>query len=323
MTSQTSLYLAALLTITLLTTACVGGAEKTAPPTLADEADTLISKGVVQYNQADYDKAAFFFDGALNSYRGIDNPEGIASSCINLAKTSLSQGDTRQAQDWLNITSTVVRNNNLVHLEARINIIQSSIEIENQNLAAAKQSLAALLEADNKSMDKATRVAAVQNRTRVAFLEGSDQAYWVQQFEQLAGNGNTPQAARLERFKAELSDNHAVAAKHYQAALDIYRTLMYRPGIAATLAEWAQSDIDNNQANSANNKLERALFIRTEMKDRKHSKLILVQYRHLFKMTGMTDSLNTTNYWLSLLESDDFNQWQNLAQAYSLFPAPK
>ena len=71
------------------------------------------------------------------------------------------------------------------------------------------------------------KIAALQNRTRIAFTENSDQKNWAAQYKEAlnaSGQNTTLNRARLLRF---------------EAALDLYRNAVHSPGIVAILTEWA------------------------------------------------------------------------------------
>ncbi len=289
-------------------------------PALIKEADTLISKGVGYYNLEDYAKATSFFYRALHSYRAIDNPKGIASSCINMAKTRLAQGDINAATVWLDAAQNVIDNNELVPLEPRVTIIRSSIAIENNQLDDAKDLLKPFVEADPKSVDADTRRAATQNRTRIAFMENIDASVWTDRYAAVADVDNPLHQARLERFKAALAQDTIEADRHFAAALDLYREHAHRPGIAATLSEWAEVDIQREAFASAEGKFSRALFIWASMLDASETVHILEQLAELYTQTGNDKALETTQHWLLDLDSESFGQWQSLTESFSAFP---
>ena len=129
------------------------------------------------YNQSDYAKAEELFTRALYRYRGIDNPEGVASSCINLAKTRLSQGDVNAARQWIDSARHVIETGELNHLNNHVTIVSSSIAIESQDYAAAKQLLAPLLNDADKTIDHADPAgrAAEPHPHRLRRKQRSDQ----------------------------------------------------------------------------------------------------------------------------------------------------
>lgn len=300
--------------------ACASSEQKAPPPELIEQADKTISSGVFSYNQSDYPGAEELFTRALYRYRGIDHPEGIAASCINLAKTRLSQGDTAAAKQWIDSAHQVIETSGLNHLQNHVAMVRSSIAIETADFDAAKELLAPLLDETDKTIERMTRLAALQNRTRIAFAENGDAAAWTENYARHVTANEPMHQARLARFRASLADDVAISDSHYNQALGIYRKLAQRPVIAATLSEWAQRDIEHQLYVNADNKLERALFIRAELMDREKCREILALYENIYTDTNDENSLAATRNWIKLLNADDFSQWQELTEAYSGFP---
>ena len=303
-----------------LLVACASSEQKQPRPELIEQADTTISNGVASYNQADYTTAEKLFTRALYRYRGIDNPEGIAASCINLAKTRLSLGDTAAATQWIDSAQQAIETGAPGHLQSHVSIVRSSIAIETRDYETAKRLLAPLLDEADKSIDHPTRLAALQNRTRIAFAENSEAAAWTERYAKQVTANDPLQQARLARFRAVLSTDNETGDAQFNAALAIYRNQAHRPGIAATLTEWAQRDIEQQRYTSAENKLKRALFIRAELMDRKNCSEILDALQRIYTDTDNTDRLALTRNWIKQLDAEDFNQWQELMETYIAFP---
>jgi hypothetical protein len=318
MTSRLSHALLTFMLSTLLL-ACASSEQKPRPE-LIEQADKTISSGVFSYNQSDYADAEKLFTRALYRYRGIDNPEGIASSCINLAKTRLSQGDTVSAKQWINSAQQIIENNGLNHLKSHATIVSSSIDIETQDYAAAKQLLAPLLDDTDKSIDQPTRLAALQNRTRIAFAENSEAATWTERYASQITANDPLYKARLARFRAALAGDDTTSSAEFNTALTIYRNQAHRPGIAATLSEWARHEIEQQHYDSAKNKLARALFIRAELMDKNKCREILDLYARTYTDTNNEEALARTLTWIKQLGNDDFSRWQELADVYGGFP---
>ena len=308
------------LSMSILLLSCASSEQKQPPPVLIEQADKTISSGVFSYNQSDYAKAEELFTRALSRYRGIDNPEGVASSCINLAKTRLSQGDVNAARQWIDSARHVIETGELNHLNNHVTIVSSSIAIESQDYDAAKQLLAPLLNDADKTIDKPTRLAALQNRTRIAFAENSEAAVWAERYSKQVTPDYPLHQARLARFRAALATDDESGSAQFNIALDIYRKQASRPGIASTLSEWAQSEIEYHHYNSAINKLERALFIRAELMDRGNCREILAALKRAYTNTNDADRLTITGSWIEKLDSTGFHQWPELAEVYSPFP---
>jgi len=81
-----------ILSLSIIITACSGGPPEKPPLDSITSPAKLLDQGVSAYNNNNYAKAIHDFEKALLQYRSIDNQPGIASSCLNLAKTYMEQG---------------------------------------------------------------------------------------------------------------------------------------------------------------------------------------------------------------------------------------
>lgn len=296
--------------IAALTTACASTpAEK--QPELLSAADSAISHGVTEYNQANYARAILLFEQALYQYRRIDNPDGTAAAYINLANAELSQNQPARAEHWLQQAQQIVEREQLSALHDRIAITASSIAIERKDFAGAKALLTNLLTAS----DPETLLAAVQNRTRIAFAEDEQAHEWSERYAQLVSN-NPLARARLNRFRAALIADTTEQDKHYQLALSVYRELAWRPGLAATLSEWAEQNLKAQNYPGAQNKLERALLIRIDLRDHRATVALLQELEKIYAETGHAAKQQRTSYWQALVAQERFDSWDKIMQDF-------
>ena len=306
----------AVIAITLITTACVSGPDEKQPEAI-EAANNALSSGVGHYNNSKHELAISYFKNALRDFRSIDHQYGIASSCLNLSKSHLSIGNTDTAEAYLKQAQRIIKHENIKQLNNHLSIIKSSIAIENNQLAQAKEILQPLL---TNNSNNAFTLAAIQNRTRIAFAEATadnnDEAkQWTEKFEQQIKTGakNPSRKARLARFKAALSNDSDTQEKHLSAALDIYRQQTNRPGIAATLQEWGDTLIQQKQTEVARDKLQRALYIRQSLQDRKNSLKVLNSLARI-----SNDSKTQT--WITKLKNKQFKQWDEFIAVFNRFP---
>ena len=303
-----------ILTIALLSTACVSGPDEKQPEAI-EAANNALSNGVSNYSKNKYELANSYFQNALRDFRSIDHQYGIASSCLNLSKTHLSTGNIELAEAYLKQAKRIIKQENIKQLNNHARIIESSVAIENKQLIQAKETLAPLLQ---NNSDNAFTLAAIQNRTRIAHAETSnnkDEAEkWTNTFEKkIKSSSSQTHRARLARFKANLSDNPDIQKELFLEALSIYRKQTNRPGIAATLQEWGDALIQQKQNNAAKDKLQRALYIRQSLQDRKNS---LKTLNSLAKITN--DSKTKT--WIEKLQDKQFKQWDEFIISFNTFP---
>ena len=304
-----------ILAISLLCTACVSGPDEKQPEAI-EAANNALSSGVINYSKNKHELAITYFRNALRDFRSIDHQYGIASSCLNLSKTHLSIGNIEVADAYLKQAQHIIEQENIKQLSDHLRIIKSSIAIENNQLIQAKKILEPLLQKDNSN---AFTLAAIQNRTRIAHAESSDKksdaAQWTNTFEQKikSSSGSQIHQARLARFKANLSDDNETQNKYLSEALNIYRAQANRPGIAATLQEWSVALVKQNQTETAKDKLQRALYIRQSLQDRKNSLAILNSLAEI-SSDGMTRA------WTEKLQSKHFKEWDEFVAAFNQFP---
>ena len=301
--------------ILMLTSACTSQPVDK-PPELLGEANLLISNGVDQYNRANYGKAIVLFDQAMHLYRSIDNPTGIASAYINLAKTAIAQHDIERATYLLAQTHAIVDAEHLDSLNNHLTITDSSIAIEQHDFARAKSLLEHLLDEADKSIEPETRLAAMQNRTRIAFAEQVDAQAWTDRYATLVSDDRPHAQARLARFRAALSEHNQQQDAHFQHALDINRKLAWRPGIAATLSEWAERNISAQNYHGAQNKLERALLIRLDLEDNINTAEVLRKLEIVYRHLGEPGKQQRAAYWQSEVAHKGFYNWDDVMRDF-------
>ena len=293
-------------------------------PEKIQTAEAQLARGVNSYSQYDYRQARHFFHSALHTYRSIDNLQGIILSVTNLAKTALALGDIRRAEDYvakakilINTSSQSQSHNIIEHLA----IVESSIKIEQHEYIAAKIILQPLL--DKKTLvDSAITTAALQNRVRIAIAEQDQDAIeWLQHYAQMVSRSQqSSQQARLMRFNAALSKNSEAQNSFYNKAMQLYRSHANQVGIAATLEEWSQQQFHLKQYHVAVDQLERALFIRIDLKDRINSIAILIKLHKIYQVLNNKDKQRKTSIWLKELSSRAFSRWSDLAEDYNSYP---
>ena len=151
----------------LLVSACASGPEKQNPE-VTDNAYKNLTTGVSHYNKSKYSQAQKHFKAALNLFRSIDHREGIASSCLNIAKIHLENNEISLAKNYLILAEDLITDSNISSLKDHLAITQSSLAIANKEFDFAKNLLDPLIKTEQKNT---IRLAAIQNRIRIAFEE--------------------------------------------------------------------------------------------------------------------------------------------------------
>ena len=103
-------------------------------------------------------------------------------------------------------------------------------------------------------------------------------------------------------------------------ALSLYREAAHAPGIAATLSEWAAYDESDGATKNVLDKLHRALFIRTNLRDRKNSQEVLRQLATRYSHLGKTNKSERATYWQKKLDSETFEEWDAVKFEFENYP---
>lgn len=310
------LYLLLLLTLS----ACSGGpAEKPLPVSITAPA-RLLDNGVSHYNDNDYAKAIDQFEEALMQYRSIDDQTGIAKSCMNLAMTYMATNNNKTAAEYLGKANVMIKQVPIDELFGHLHLLNSSLAINMGLYEQALQELTPVL----LSEDTTTQLAALKNRTRIAFInDADDKPLWLQKYRTLqqANPENTAShLARILRFEAVLSNDENNKTELLTRSLAISRTLADRPAIAATLTQWAQFDFDSGMFDLAEDKYLRALFIRHQLGDVKNSLSILKQLQDTYSVTDKYKEKRAKK-WVTKLSSNDLDDWNRLFSDFETYPA--
>ena len=260
------------LLLALLLPGC--GSRPVHQPAVVVNSNADMALGMRAYQDDNYTEARNYFSRALAQYRSVDARSGELYALIDLADSALGQGDFAAARSYLAATDTITSKQQHADLKARIDLLQVYADLQaGENQQAAKQ-LDALLAETSPPTD--IRKAALFARAQVAFdLKSADASAWMDKLGAALGNSpdaiNKARYQRLEALQAQSGNDYQKAAELYASALDTYRGIYYRPGIAATLEEWAGMNMRQKDWTSARGHLERALNVRLSMYDRTHS----------------------------------------------------
>ncbi len=310
-----------LMPLALLLGACVSGPSEQTPQSLR-EAKSLLSKGVEHYQTYQYQPAAQLFSQALSQYRLIDNPEGIITSSINLARVLHATGKPERARQWLQQADKLNRRQkpaNYQKLSEHISLLRAAVDIDSGKLSDAATRLAPLLDATQQSNIK---LGALQLRARIAQAQQKDFAEWLQRYaDSVKAQGNhKAQLARLARFQAHAAINNDEQQRLFSRALSLYRELANPPGIASTLTEWAQTELSAQRYTQAEDELLRALRIRLTLRDALRARQALAGLQVVYRQLNRDDALQQVEYWTDKLSAADFSQWRAVMRAFDTYP---
>ena len=306
------------LLISAISACASGPAEKPLPDAITSPA-YLLDQGVQHYRDNDYAKAIDAFEKSLLQYRSIDDRIGIANSCLNLANTYMAINDNAIASAYLMIANTVIEQSSLTELDDYLRLLYSSLAINNDLYAEAQRELKLVLD----SQDPGIQLAALQNRTIIAFARNDDDKIeWLDQYrtlQQAHAEISACHQARILRFEAELADDESRKKDLLSESLAISRKLADRPAIAATLMQSAEMDVTDENLTDAENKYLRALFIRHQLGDVKNSLLILQQLQSIYTLTH-NEKQRQAAAWIAKLSANDLTGWQQLFADFDTYP---
>ena len=306
------------LTILALFACSAGPAEK--PQAVSFSSPTkLLNNGVHHYNNNNYPKAIDDFEKALLQYRSIDNQQGIANSCLNLAKTYMAINNNQTASEYLLIASRIIKQASLNELNDHLHLLNSSLAINKTLYDSALQELQPVLNSENST----AQLAALKNRNRIAFIRNDDdKQQWLEKYktqQQKHPENTSSHLARILRFEAELSENEKDKIELLTQSLAISRSLADRTAIAANLTQWASIDIDTKRYLEAEDKYSRALFIRHQLGDVKNSLMILQQLGVVYVATNNNKQILVES-WINKLSNHDLSNWQRLFSDFETYP---
>jgi hypothetical protein len=231
------------------------------------------------------------------------------------------------AEQYLLKAGSIIEQASLNELKEHLSLLKSSLAIKNTLYDQALQELSPVL----TSNDAAIKLAALNNRTRIAFLTAAtDRQSWLDLYRAEAGNNSDKKTediseqypshqAVILRFEAELAEDIKTKDDLLQQSLVISRKLADRPAIAATLMQAAKNNVDEKNYVDAEDKYLRALFIRHQLGDVKSSRLILQQLQTLY---DSTDNYRTkiTAYWLEKIAENNLSDWSQLYEDFENYP---
>ncbi len=308
-----------ILSLTIMLSACSGGPPEKPPLDSLTSPAKLLDQGISLYNNNNYPKAIHDFEKALLQYRSIDNQYGIASSCLNLAKTWMAINNNQTAVEYLSKANTIIKREKLNELNEHLHLLNSSLAIKNALYENALQELDSVLSSKNPQI----KLAALKNRTNIAFLKNdNDKIQWLEKYktQQNKNQKNTEShLARILRFEAELADDKNKKAALLTDSLSISQKLANRTAIAATLTQWANVDINNKNYKQAKDKILRALFIRHQLRDVKSSLYLLQRLQLIYAATNNKKE-TLTKSWIEKISNHDLENWQQLFTYFDTYP---
>lgn len=273
------------------------------PPVPATETNTrnFMAEAMAAYNDNRYVEARSFFGRAFMQYRSVDDIKGEADSLVDLADAALLQGDVASARGNLREAHALIDSHmSLAVLRPRLALMDAYADLQTANPASAMKVLDALLTAPG--LPPQLRRAALFARTQAAFdAKAADTGEWL---EKLGKPGTDPlDAARLERLEALAEPSASKAAALDADALARYRSVYYRPGIAAVHEEWGARLLAERDWSGSRDHLLRALHVRLWMYDANHSVRILDELATVDQALGDAAAAKQDAAWAEYLRN--------------------
>lgn len=292
-------------------------------PAAIRESEKYLARGVAAYRESDYVAATGFFNKALANYRSLDDSRGTLISHLNLAETALATGSYQALDTHADAARRISEREGYTEFSVRITLLRAAARLRQRDYEEALNMVAPLLprfsEKDVPAVSPTpVEIAAIVLRTKLAFAnDGANAGEWTDRLRNsLSGAGTSSQnEARLKRFEAALAvrqERFSDAARLYEQALAIYHETLHRPGIAATLGEWARSDMAQNKWHEARDKLTRALFIRIWMLDRTGTAETLDLLATAHSRLEDNEAADTCARWASAFKGPEAVDWELL-----------
>lgn len=288
-----------LLLLLPLLPAC-SGISDTRPEPLR-KSEYFLEHGVSAFENSDYVAATDFLHKALSHYRSIDNTTGILLSHINLAETALAAGNFPAAEDNISAAEKISSSGGYQDFQPRLTLLRAQVHWRRHDADKSLSLLQGLLPSFNDEQRSSSKpnlimLGAVTLRTDIAFSrddEAKQEArLWLRRLSlMLPSTEDKTQLhhARLLRFEAQLAyyDNAPQEAlARLEQTLQLYREAAARPAIAATLTESALLLIKMQRWQEAEERLQRALYIRLWIMDRIGSTELLEQLQQVYQQLG-------------------------------------
>lgn len=223
------------------------GGQSAIQPSVVRDAESYTSEGMQAFNTAQWLRAQWLFNRALSLYEGIDNQQGVVTSHINLAEVALSMRDHEKAHRHLDRAAEISKDPSLQSFQSRVNLLYALNALKQNQVKEAENYLLPLLPVFDgvtpASVPDAVQLAAIANRTRIAFIREQNEKLWTQRYEKSLKRStieNSAYEARLLRFQSDLlfqQGDYDKTETNLLLALSVYKTGLSRPGIAATLSE--------------------------------------------------------------------------------------
>ncbi|HEX7047653.1 MAG TPA: hypothetical protein VF275_08805 [Gammaproteobacteria bacterium] len=253
--------------------ACSSSPERKPLPEPVTDARDAYELAVDAFNVGRYRDAIAGFHRAERRFLSLDDPHGVSAAAISQAEIQLLLGENDNAAKSLQGAKAAIARTGNKALSERVQLMQARLAMEDDP-ANARKLLSTLGDAMTPSVATQARLLLcelemLQGETDCAASLTAD------------GPSTTARIAHLQARAALQRGDLEAANVKLERALDIYRSLAFRPGIAAVHESSADLAMQANKREVAKEHLERALYLRLWIRDRVHAAEILAQLAQL------------------------------------------
>lgn len=248
-------------------------------PDVYARGERLLSSGVLEYKNENYTGAQQKFYRALMLYQSIDSSKGTQLARVNLVESLLAINDFAAAEVQLTILKQEKKNgviNGL--LNDRIVMLEVKLLFQKQQYREALVVIEPLLlQMEQQEIKANKRLELLATAARLeALVSDETESQRISKFREallLERTGQTKYQIilkRIDAINAMQNQQYDEALILLHEALDYYKDQTDRRAIAACLEDIAEIELKLDNQEQALNYLERALAIRTWLKDQYH-----------------------------------------------------
>lgn len=310
------------LAIATLVVSMLAGCASTPPPLRPEPlvlGERLINQGVDAFNGGNYISAISLFQQSLAHYRSIDHMGGIIDTLINLADTHSALAEYDEVESLLSKIERVGNGSITNQQQQRITLLSAANALSRSNYSQAESLIQPLLPLPQSTspfsrhhlstLIQLARAKIGQQR----YFDAKEVLKRIRSQESLQENF----LARLLRLEAEIAiaeGDLETADADLQSALELYRQLAFRPGIAATLQMWADVALQQQKIDLARDRLGRALYIHLWIMDRNGSHTDLSRLCAVHRLREDSDKEGHCQSWQEKLKTTKAVNWTELQQ---------
>lgn len=281
--------------------ACSSSPERKPLPEPVSDARDAHELAIDAFNAGRYRDAIAGFHRAERRFLSLDDPHGVAAAAISQAEILLLLGENDDAAKSLQRAKVAIAHTGNKALSERAQLMEARLAMENEP-STARKLLNTLSDAMTPSVVAQVRLLSCelemrQGETNCATNLAAD------------GLAMTARIAHLQARAALQRGDLEAASVQLESALDIYRSLAFRPGIAAVHESSGDLAMQTDKREVAKEHLERALYLRLWIRDRVHAAEVLT------RLAELGDNNELYQRWrTALLDESGEPEWENMME---------